>query len=104
LRRYNERRAESEHEHGAAYFSPRPTLQLLSEFERAEDLVEFEQWRASSVERSRVSPVAGGGSRGVDSPDGGSGGGRGLHLSTFRLIISAFCRIGGASEGCLWGV
>ena len=30
--------------------------------------------------------------------------GQGLHSSTFRLIASAFCGIGGAFWGCLWGV
>jgi hypothetical protein len=33
--------------------------------------------------------------------------GRGLHSSTFRLNVSTFCVIGGASRGCLgvvWGV
>jgi hypothetical protein len=30
--------------------------------------------------------------------------GRGLHSSTFRLIVSAFCWIGGALKGCLGGV
>jgi hypothetical protein len=30
--------------------------------------------------------------------------GRGLHSSTFRLIVSAFCEIGVAFGGCLGGV
>jgi len=30
--------------------------------------------------------------------------GRGLHSSTFRLNVSAFCGIGGVFEGCVWGV
>jgi hypothetical protein len=30
--------------------------------------------------------------------------GRGLHSSTFRLNVSAFCGIGGVSRGCLVGV
>ena len=30
--------------------------------------------------------------------------GRGLHSSTFQLNLSAFCGIGSASGGCLWGV
>ena len=30
--------------------------------------------------------------------------GRGLHSSTFRLKVSAFCGIGGALKGCLEGV
>ena len=29
---------------------------------------------------------------------------RGLHSSTFRLNVSAFCGIGGAFKGCLGGV
>ena len=29
---------------------------------------------------------------------------RGLHSSTFRLNVSAFCGIGGVSRGCLEGV
>jgi hypothetical protein len=29
---------------------------------------------------------------------------RGLHSSTFRLNVSAFCGIGCARKGCLWGV
>ena len=29
--------------------------------------------------------------------------GRGLHSSTFRLNVSAFCEIGGACRGCLGG-
>jgi len=31
------------------------------------------------------------------------GAGRGLHSSTFRLNVSAFCTIGGALRDCLWG-
>ena len=31
----------------------------------------------------------------------GRGTGRGLHLSTFRLNLSATCGIGGAFRGCL---
>jgi len=31
-------------------------------------------------------------------------GGRGLHSSTFRLNVSAFCGIGGAFRGCVGGV
>jgi len=30
--------------------------------------------------------------------------GMGLHSSTFRLNVSAFCGIGGALRGCLGGV
>jgi len=30
--------------------------------------------------------------------------GRGLHSSTFRVNLSAFCGIGGALRGCLGGV
>jgi len=30
--------------------------------------------------------------------------GRGLHSSTFRINVSAFCVIGGAFSGCLGGV
>jgi dTDP-4-dehydrorhamnose reductase len=30
--------------------------------------------------------------------------GRGLHSSTFRLIVSAFCEIGGAFRDCVRGV
>jgi hypothetical protein len=30
-------------------------------------------------------------------------GGRGLHSSTFRLNVSAFCGMGGAFRGCLGG-
>ena len=28
---------------------------------------------------------------------------RGLHSSTFRLDVSAFCGVGVAFKGCLWG-
>ena len=43
----DDRRGESEH--GASYFSPRATSQLLSEFERAEEHLEFEQWQGLAV-------------------------------------------------------
>jgi len=33
----------------------------------------------------------------------GTGPGRGLHSSTFRLNLCAFCGIGGASRGCSGG-
>ena len=29
---------------------------------------------------------------------------RGLHSSTYRLHVDAFCRIGGAFRGCIGGV
>jgi hypothetical protein len=40
---------------------------------------------------------------GKDSGEGGNGG-RGLHSSTFRLNVSAFCGIGGTFRGCLGSV
>jgi hypothetical protein len=41
---------------------------------------------------------------GAGDPGGGGGVGRGLHSSTLRLNVSAFCGIGGAFRGCFGGV
>ena len=42
-----------------------------------------------------------GGSAGDGHQDTRGGGGRGLHTSTSRLNVSAFCGIGGTFRGCL---
>jgi len=48
-------------------------------------------------------PLAAGGVGGGGCK-GRGGGGRGLHSSTFQLIVSAVCVIGGALRGCLGAV
>jgi len=63
----------------------------------------FIAWRGGLAAMTRVSRLMGLVSPAAAAGGGGGGGGagRGLHLSTFRLIVSAFNGIGGAFRGRL---
>jgi len=69
--------------------------------------VRWMTWRASSARPYEQELMTGGAARkGVSSSalHSAVAHGRGLHSSSFRLNVSAFCGIGCAFRGCLGGI